>query len=101
MLRASIIGGLIGGVATGAVNHVSAAFISGAGFTTSGVAAGSFAAGVQSGIGLVGAGSPFASLQSLGALGVGILGASASPIALGAALGAFGGGAYAYYECRD
>ncbi len=41
-----------------------------AGFTSSGIAAGSIAAGVQSVIGNVVAGSTFATLQSLGATGV-------------------------------
>ncbi len=40
-----------------------------AGFTSSGIAAGSIAAGVQSSIGSVAAGSTFATLQSIGATG--------------------------------
>ena len=40
-----------------------------AGFTLSGIAGGSIAAGIQSAIGNVAAGSWFASLQSFGALG--------------------------------
>lgn len=39
------------------------------GFTSSGIGAGTLAAGVQSGIGNVAAGSAFATLQSFGALG--------------------------------
>lgn len=74
MLRESVIGGLIGGGATATVGVGSAVGISAAGFTTGGVAAGSIAAGIQSGIGLVSAGSGFAFFQSLGALGVGIVG---------------------------
>lgn len=55
------------------------------------------AAGAQSGIGLVSAGSSFASFQSLGALGQGIFGAYALPVVLGAIV--IGGGAYVAYEC--
>jgi hypothetical protein len=75
----------------------SGAAISSAGFTTGGIAAGSIAAGAQSGIGIVSAGSGFASLQSLGALGSGIFGAYALPVVLGAMV--IGGGAYVAYEC--
>jgi hypothetical protein len=98
VLRESVIGGFIGGGATAAVNLGSAAAISAGGFTTGGVAAGSVAAGVQSGIGLVSAGSGFASLQSLGALGLGILGDIALPLIIGvAAVGAIGVGGYVAY----
>lgn len=49
------------------------------GFTTSGVAGGSVAAGIQAGIGSVAAGSGFAVMQSLAATGalttVGVIGA--------------------------
>jgi hypothetical protein len=41
-----------------------------AGFTSTGIAAGSIAAGVQAGIGNVAAGSAFAVLQSMGATGL-------------------------------
>ncbi len=54
--------------------------VSACGFTSGGVAAGSVAAGVQSGIGLVQAGSAFSSLQALGALGQGVLGTYALPV---------------------
>ncbi len=54
------------------------------GFTTTGVVAGSIAAGIQSGIGSVAAGSAFAGCQSLGALGLGVCGAYVIPIAVGA-----------------
>jgi len=50
------------------------------------VAAGSLAAGVQSGLGLVQAGSLFAGSQAVGATGVGLLGAAALPLAIGAGL---------------
>jgi hypothetical protein len=55
-----LIGGLIGGGITGAFNIASGALISLAGFTTGGIAPGSMAAGVQSSIGNVNAGSIFA-----------------------------------------
>jgi len=93
----SAIGGLIGGGTTAGVGAGSAAAISAAGFTTSGIGAGTVAAGVQSGIGLVHAGSTFASLQSLGALGQGILGAYMLPITLGVGLTA--GTGYLVYQC--
>jgi hypothetical protein len=70
---------------TGAVVGVNAATsvaISAIGFSQAGVVAGTVAAGVQSGIGAVAAGSLFASLQSLGALGLGILGTAAMPVAV-------------------
>jgi len=50
------------------------------------VAAGSIAAGIQSGIGLVEAGSAFAGLQAAGAAGTGILGTAALPLVIGAGL---------------
>ena len=57
-----------------------------AGFTSSGIAAGSIAAGIQSVIGNVAAGSTFATLQSLGATGViaglGITGGVVSAVGL-------------------
>ena len=58
-----------------------------AGFTSSGVAAGSVAAGIQAGIGNVAAGSVFAGLQSVAATTV--LGTAAAPV-IGAA-GVVGG----------
>lgn len=65
------------------------------GFTSSGVAAGSFAAGIQSSIGNVAAGSAFATAQSLGAAGTGAVvlgtagGTVGAPIgnAIGSAIG--------------
>ncbi len=69
----ALIGGLAGGGVAGGVSVGSAAAISYAGFTTGGVAAGSLAAGAHSAIGVVTAGSGFASLQSLGAMGLGFL----------------------------
>jgi hypothetical protein len=54
--------------------------ISAYGFTTSGVAAGSAAAAAHASIGVVGSGSTFAFLQSLGATGLGLLGAAAIPL---------------------
>ena len=67
-----------------------------AGFTSSIIAAGSVAAGVQSGIGSVAAGSGFAIAQSLGATGaiaaIGITGG----VFLG--LGALGFGAYKLFK---
>ena len=56
-------------VATGVTLTASPLLIYAAGFTSSGVAAGSLAAAVQSTIGNVAAGSIFATLQSVGVLG--------------------------------
>jgi len=53
----------------GAVASVGSYALTAAGFTPSGIAAGSIAASVQSTIGNVAAGSAFAGLQSLGASG--------------------------------
>ena len=58
-----------GAVVGAAVAVVAAGGVYAAGFTTSGVAAGSIAAGLQSSIGLVQAGSAFAGMQSIGATG--------------------------------
>jgi len=60
--------------------------LSAVGFTQAGVAAGSIAAGVQSAIGSVSAGSAFAVLQSIGAAGLGMVGAVAVPVAVPAAV---------------
>lgn len=68
-----------------------------AGFTTSGVAAGSIAAGIQSSIGLVQVGSAFAGMQSLGATGA-VLTVGA-PIAIG--VGATIGVAYGVKKYRS
>ena len=54
------------------------------GFGAAGIVGGSFAAGVQSGIGNVAAGSAFATLQSLGATGTFVTGASYGGAAAGA-----------------
>lgn len=73
-------------IGTGAVvgvNAASSAIISAYGFTQAGIAAGSAAAAAQSAVGAVAAGSWFASFQSLGALGFGILGTAALPVAVG------------------
>jgi hypothetical protein len=78
---------LIGASIPVAINTISASLISAVGFTTGGVAAGSIAAGVQAGLGgVVVQGGMFASLQSMGALGVGILGSTVAPIAIGGAV---------------
>jgi hypothetical protein len=60
--------------------------VSALGFGQAGVVAGSTAAGIQSGIGLVQAGSWFAYGQSLGALGGGIFGAAFWPVTIGVGL---------------
>jgi hypothetical protein len=70
------------------LNTATSAVISGLGFTSGGVTAGSVAAGVQSGIGLVQAGSTFSYLQALGALGQGILGSYALPVIVVVGVGA-------------
>jgi hypothetical protein len=56
------------------------------GFGTGGVVKGSIAAVIHSSIGVVQAGSTFATLQSMGALGVGVLGTALAPIAVGAGI---------------
>ncbi|XP_031637074.1 uncharacterized protein LOC116349670 [Contarinia nasturtii] len=66
-LRYMIGGGVLGG---GLLGAIALPLI---GFGAGGVAAGSFAASWQSSIGIVAAGSLFATLQSLGATGMGIL----------------------------
>ncbi len=66
------------------------------GWTVSGVAAGSTAAGIQSGIGLVAAGSKFACLQSLGSLGFGVFGTAVVPVVLCTAVGV--GVSYTVYK---
>lgn len=77
------------GAAVGGTILLAPVALSLAGFTTAGVAAGSMAAAVQSGIGNVVAGSMFAMLQSLGAAGM-----TAGTVATaGAAAGAAGAGA--------
>lgn len=58
-----------------------------AGFTTSGVAAGSIAAGIQSSIGLVQVGSAFAGMQSLGATGAVLTVGAPIAIGVGATIG--------------
>ena len=70
--------------------------VSCAGFTTSGVAAGSVAAGIQSAIGVVEAGSAFATIQSIGATGA--LFASAPLVLVG---GAIAGGIYWWCKKKD
>jgi hypothetical protein len=60
----------IGSTIAGGVASATSAIATGLGFTSSGIAAGSAAAGIQAGIGNVVAGSAFATAQSLGATGV-------------------------------
>lgn len=67
--------------------------VTSAGFTSSGVAAGSIAAGVQAGIGNVAAGSTFAALQSIGATG-----ALAVSLPITIAAGVTGGIGYGIYK---
>ena len=76
----------MGSGVTAAANAISGAAISAVGFASGGVAAGSIAAGVQSGIGLVEAGSAFSALQAAGAVGSGILGVYAIPVIVGVGL---------------
>ncbi len=66
-----------------AINTGSSSLISLVGFGAGGVVKGSIAAVIHSSIGSVAAGSTFATLQSLGALGVGILGTALLPVAAG------------------
>jgi hypothetical protein len=60
----------IGATTVGGTAAATGGILTGMGFTTSGIAAGSTAAGMQAGIGNVVAGSIFSGLQSLGATGV-------------------------------
>jgi hypothetical protein len=94
----------IAAVSTGAapflINTVSASIISAVGFTSGGVAAGSIAAGVQAGLGgIIVKGGTFAVLQSAGATGAGIFGATLGlPLVIaGSAIGV-GVGAYYYFS---
>lgn len=74
--------------ASSAVVGTTGAVITGLGFTSSGIAAGTVATGMQAGIGNVVAGSAFATIQSLGAAGtVAVLG----PVGV---VGVLAGGAY-------
>ena len=61
---------VIGTSTAGGVISIASGIISGAGFTSSGIAAGSTAAGMQAGIGNVVAGSAFSVLQSVTATGL-------------------------------
>ena len=81
-----------------ALNVISSLVIPAFGFTQGGVGAGSIAAGIQSGIGCVKAGSSFAYLQSVGALGQGILGASVLPVTVAVVVS--GGVVYVTYKNR-
>lgn len=72
---------IIGGTGSGCVVGVAA--LPFAGFGAGGVAAGSMAASWQSAIGSVAAGSLFATLQSLGATGIGVLLTGTAGTALG------------------
>lgn len=65
------------------------------GFTASGVAARSIAAGIQAGIGNVSAGSAFAGMQSIAATGALT---TALPVVL--VIGAAGGAGYAIYKYK-
>lgn len=69
-----------------AVNTGSSSLISLVGFGAGGVVKGSIAAVIHSSIGSVAAGSTFATLQSLGALGAGILGTAVLPVSVGAGI---------------
>lgn len=75
--------------AVGGAVLLAPALLSLAGFTTAGVAAGSMAASIQAGIGNVAAGSMFALLQSLGAVGL----TTGTVATAGAAAGVAGAGA--------
>lgn len=68
------------------------------GFTTAGVAAESLAAAYQASIGNVAANSLFASLQSMGALGTGVLGSALVPVAI---IGGTVGGGYVIYKYNE
>ena len=70
---------IIGAASGAGVCAAGQAIVAGVGFTSQGVLAGSIAAGVQSGIGNVVAGSAFAGLQAIGATGAII---SVAPVAV-------------------
>jgi hypothetical protein len=67
------------------INTTSIIAINSVGFGTVGVTGGSIAAGIQAGLGAVTAGGWFATFQSIGALGVGILGSAVLPLTIGMA----------------
>ena len=75
-----------GAVTVTAINAGSSSLITLVGFSAGGVVKGSIAAVIHSSIGSVGAGTAFATLQSMGALGVGILGTAVLPVAVGAGI---------------
>jgi hypothetical protein len=78
-------------VASGAVTIVGAGGTA-LGFSSSGIVGGSVAAGMQAGIGNVVAGSTFATMQSLGALGV------LSTVGVVGGVGLVAGGGYLAYK---
>lgn len=86
--------GAAGGAVTGLGGTVLASTALGAaGFAEGGIIAGSIAAGIQSGIGSVAAGSAFATLQSIGATGA-IMAAGPFITVGGAVAGTIAGIAY-------
>ena len=87
---------MVGGIAATTVSVGSSFIIPAFGWTAGGVAAGSTAAGIQSGIGIVAAGSNFACLQSLGSLGFGVFGTAVVPVVLCTAVGV--GVSYTVYK---
>ncbi len=93
---------MVGGITATTVSVGSSFIIPAFGWTAGGVAAGSTAAGIQSGIGIVAAGSNFACLQSLGSLGLGIFGTAALPVVVGTAIvGGVGYGGYKYWKGKQ
>lgn len=72
------------------LNSVSTIIINKLGFTASGVGAGTVAAEIQASIGNVVAGSTFATLQSVGALDVGLFGSYLLPVIIIASLAGAG-----------
>ena len=82
------------GTAATAASVASIPFVMG--FTSTGVAAGSTAAGIQAGIGSVAAGSWFATLQSIAATT--LIGTAAPVVAAGAAFAATAACGYALYS---
>ena len=87
------------GALTGAGSAIGAAgTVSAVGFTSTGVAAGSIAAGIQSSIGPVAAGSLFSTLQSIGATSA----LCSGPVVGGAALLGVGiACAYNYFKKNE
>ncbi|KAJ5686368.1 hypothetical protein N7536_008987 [Penicillium majusculum] len=96
-LAACAVAGTGGVVVVASPVLVTAPILSGLGFNTGGVAAGSYAAGVQSSIGNVVANSLFATGQSAGAGGLGSVAVNTAAQACGALTG-MGSAGFAWFK---